>query len=169
MKREDLIRMLEAKAASSDTNARDVNACMVAVLDYYGSLHVESCNLPLVPSGSFVGMSVTADATGEGHMVKGYGLTLLEAMLDMLMEASPFRERGDKPLCGLCGLEPHGAPPDGDEAKCPGDDACCAGCSSASTEHPCLAHGCTSWCRQHYEASFIGAEFLAHVRKELVQ
>lgn len=30
------------------------------------------------------------------------------------------------------------------------DDDGCAGCLSASDEHPCLSHGCKSWCRQHY-------------------
>lgn len=35
------------------------------------------------------------------------------------------------------------------------DDACCAGCATASLEHPCLGHGCTSWCRLHYHAAFL--------------
>jgi hypothetical protein len=31
------------------------------------------------------------------------------------------------------------------------DDEGCAGCLSASIEHPCLTHHCTAWCRTHYE------------------
>lgn len=34
------------------------------------------------------------------------------------------------------------------------DDDGCAGCLSASAEHPCLGHGCTSWCRTHYMGWF---------------
>jgi hypothetical protein len=36
-------------------------------------------------------------------------------------------------------------------AECDPDDEGCAGCLSASDEHPCLTHGCTSWCREHYK------------------
>lgn len=166
MNRTDLIRLLDTKAASSDTNARDVNECLLAMLDYHGSLHIETSMVPIANGGRLVGMSITADATGEGHMVTGHGLTLLSAMIDMVVESSPFREpSGEKPVCGICGLEPHGAPEDGDEQKCFGDDACCAGCVSASIKHPCLAHGCTSWCRKHYDEPFVSS----FVRKEPVR
>lgn len=27
----------------------------------------------------------------------------------------------------------------------------CAGCLTASKEHPCLGHGCARWCERHYQ------------------